>query len=292
MSTFYLERDDFEALFGKSRLNVQFAKRAAVSAEQVKGGAGGGASSEGAASTSAPPNAIRDKDHAAVHMISNVMKDNVVFMNLDAENKAQIIAEMWMSTIKAGQAAVKQGDLGDCLYVIASGEFDVFVNERKVAVRGKGTMFGELALMYNSPRAATVVANQDSVVWMIDRFTFRRIVTGLSAQKFDVYVKFLKNVQLLMPLADYERRKIAEALEEVSFAAGHTVFRQGTAVFFYFLLFFPTQRAATPQTWLALVLWGNACYVPAPHQMSLLRLSFFLTLLFFFFFFAFRRRGG
>jgi len=228
VSTFYLERDDFEALFGKSRLNVQFAKRAAVSAEQVKGGAGGGAASEGAASTSAPPNAIRDKDHAAVHMISNVMKDNVVFMNLDAENKAQIIAEMWMSTIKAGQAAVKQGDLGDCLYVIASGEFDVFVNERKVAVRGKGTMFGELALMYNSPRAATVVANQDSVVWMIDRFTFRRIVTGLSAQKFDVYVKFLKNVQLLMPLADYERRKIAEALEEVSFAAGHTVFRQGT----------------------------------------------------------------
>ena len=118
--------------------------------------------------------------------------------------------------------------MGDCLYVIASGEFDVYVNDRKVAVRGKGTMFGELALMYNSPRAATVVANQDSVVWMIDRFTFRRIVTGLSAQKFDVYVKFLKNVQLLVPLADYERKKIAEALEEVSFAAGHTVFHQGS----------------------------------------------------------------
>lgn len=89
VSTFYLERDDFEALFGKSRLNVQFAKRQAISAEQVKGGAG---AADGAASTSAPPNAKRDKDHAAVHMISNVMKDNVVFMNLDAENKAQIIA--------------------------------------------------------------------------------------------------------------------------------------------------------------------------------------------------------
>lgn len=221
VSTFYLERDDFDVLFGRSRLNVQFAKRQAISAEQVKSASGA------AASTSAPPNAIRDKDHAAVHMISMVMRDNVVFMNLDAENKAQIIAEMWRSEVKAGTAAVKQGDLGDCLYVIASGEFDVYVNERRVAVRGKGTMFGELALMYNSPRAATVVANQDSVVWMIDRFTFRRIVTGLSVQKFDVYVKFLKNVQLLAPLADYERKKIAEALEEVSFAAGHTVFKQG-----------------------------------------------------------------
>jgi len=228
VSTFYLEREDFEALFGKSRLNVQFAKRAAISAEQVKGGGPGGAgASEGAASTSAPPNAMRDKDHATVVMISNVMRESVVFTNLDAENKAQIIAEMWRSEVKAGHAAVKQGDLGDCLYVIASGEFDVFVNERKVATRGKGTMFGELALMYNSPRAATVTAAQDSVVWMIDRFTFRRIVTGLSAQKFDMYVKFLKNVQLLAPLADYERRKIAEALEEVACPAGHTVFRQG-----------------------------------------------------------------
>lgn len=108
LSTFYLERDDFEALFGKSRLGIQFAKRAAISAEQVKAGG----ASDGAASTSAPPNAIRDKDHAAVHMISNVMKDNVVFMNLDAENKAQIIAEMWRSEVKAGHAAVRQGDLG------------------------------------------------------------------------------------------------------------------------------------------------------------------------------------
>jgi CRP-like cAMP-binding protein len=54
-----------------------------------------------------------------------LQKDNVVFicMNLDDENKAQIIASMWRSEVKAGVAAVKQGDLGDCLYVIAAGEF-------------------------------------------------------------------------------------------------------------------------------------------------------------------------
>jgi CRP-like cAMP-binding protein len=96
-----------------------------------------------------------------------LQKDNMVFMDLDSENKAQIIASMWRSEVKAGVAAVKQGDLGDCLYVIAAGEFDVFVNEKKVAVRGKGTMFSELALMYNSPRAATVTANQDSIVWSV-----------------------------------------------------------------------------------------------------------------------------
>lgn len=96
-----------------------------------------------------------------------------------------------------------------------------------IATRGKGTCFGELALMYNSPRAATVTAASNSLVWVVDRFTFRRIVTDLSEKKFGVYVGFLKKVELLTPLAEYERKKIAEALEEVSVPAGATIFKQG-----------------------------------------------------------------
>ena len=52
------------------------------------------------------------------------------------------------------------GDRGDNLYIVESGSFDIFVKDgnkqRKVAHRGDGTAFGELALMYNAPRAATV----------------------------------------------------------------------------------------------------------------------------------------
>lgn len=124
-------------------------------------------------------------------------------------------------------SAIKQGDLGDNLYVVEEGEFNVFVNGKKVAVRGKGTCFGELALMYNSPRAATCTAVGNCLVWVIDRFAFRRIVTDLSEKKFDLYVGFLKKVELLSPLAEYERKKIAEALEELSFNIGHTIFKQG-----------------------------------------------------------------
>ena len=81
--------------------------------------------------------------------------------------------------------------------------------------------------MYNSPRAATVTAATHCIVWVVDRFTFRRIVTDLSEKRFGVYVGFLKKVELLMPLAEYERKKIAEALEETSISAHTTVFRQG-----------------------------------------------------------------
>lgn len=221
VQTFYLDRAHFNKLFDSSRLNIQFAKRKAITAEQ--------ASSDKAThyQPKLPANAVKEKTTAVIQLINAAMKDNVLFMNLDSDHKAQIIAEMYKCELSAGQIAIKQGDLGDNLYVVESGEFSVTVSGKQVAQRVKGQCFGELALMYNSPRAATVTATTPATVWVVDRFTFRRIVTDLSERRFALYCSFLKKVDLLTPLAEYERKKIAEALEEVSFPAGHTVFKQG-----------------------------------------------------------------
>jgi len=218
VSTFYLERAHFNSLFGQDRLNVQFAKRKAVTAEARTAHVGVAA---------IPAGAIKEKSAAVVSLISEAMRNNVLFMNLHTEHKAQIIAEMYRAEIKAGVNAIRQGDMGDNLYVVESGTFTVYVNDKQVATRGKGTCFGELALMYNSPRAATVTATTDCIVWVVDRFTFRRVVTDLGEKRFQLYVSFLKKVELLQPLAEYERKKIAEALEETKLHAGVTVFKQG-----------------------------------------------------------------
>jgi len=93
------------------------------------------------------------------------MQNNVLFMNLDSEHKSQIIAEMYRAEIKEGVSAIKQGEMGDNLYVVESGTFNVFVNGKQVATRGKGTCFGELALMYNSPRAARPLRRTPSCGW-------------------------------------------------------------------------------------------------------------------------------
>jgi len=69
------------------------------------------------------------------------------------------------------------GELGDYFYVVESGHFDVYVKkearETLVASREAGSCVGELALMYNSPRAASVKATADSSVWAIHRHIFR-----------------------------------------------------------------------------------------------------------------------
>ena len=67
-----------------------------------------------------------------------------------------------------------------------SGTFECFVKKlddgledprgRLVLSYAQGSTFGELALMYNTPRAATIVASSDSVLWAMDRYTFRSLI--------------------------------------------------------------------------------------------------------------------
>lgn len=68
------------------------------------------------------------------------------------------------------------GDEGDNFYVIDSGEVEVYVNNQMVPNISEGGSFGELALIYGTPRAATVKAKTDVKLWGIDRLSYRRIL--------------------------------------------------------------------------------------------------------------------
>lgn len=63
---------------------------------------------------------------------------------------------MFPATWPAGDVIMKQGDEGDNFYVIDSGEVDIYVNDNHVGCVGEGGSFGELALIYGTPRAATI----------------------------------------------------------------------------------------------------------------------------------------
>jgi len=77
------------------------------------------------------------------------------------------------------------GDEGDNFYVIDSGEVEVYVNNTMVLNISEGGSFGELALIYGTPRAATVKAKTDVKLWGIDRLSYRRIlmVRGSNSEK-------------------------------------------------------------------------------------------------------------
>lgn len=130
-----------------------------------------------------------------------------------------------------------------------TGTFDVYVNPAgslqpgpdglgsKVATIEPGGSFGELALMYNAPRAATVMsADGACTLWALDRVTFRRILMDSTFQRRRLYESFLEEVPILSTLTKYERSKIADALETHKFPPGTTIIKQGDIGEAFYLL--------------------------------------------------------
>ena len=73
----------------------------------------------------------------------------------------------------------------------------ILVNNVSVATIGEGGSFGELALIYGTPRAATVKAKNSCKLWAIDRDTYRRILMGSIIRKRKLYEEFLAKVSIL-----------------------------------------------------------------------------------------------
>lgn len=169
------------------------------------------------------------KDYKTTAALSKAIEKNVLFSHLDECEKTDIFDAMFPVIHKANESIINQGDEGDNFYVIDEGEVDVYVNNNLVTSISESGAFGELALIYGTPRAATVKAKTDVKLWAIDRDTYRRILMGSTIRKRKMYEEFLSKVSILESLDKWERLTIADALVPITFPDGHTVVEQGHA---------------------------------------------------------------
>ncbi len=222
--TLFLDKDKFHSLFGNENIAVSFAtRRVAISAEQFSQGQ----SDE----VKRPAQPQREMSRQVKTMLIETISSCPLFSDLDLEHKLAIVQSMYAVDLRKGAVAVRQKELGTKLYCVEKGSFEVTIASdngptRAVATIGPKQYFGELALMYNAPRAATVTAIEDSVVWVVDRFTVASIAKNIGSNKMEQYMQLLRTVKILAPLTESERRKIAEALDEVSFPRNSLIFAQ------------------------------------------------------------------
>lgn len=93
-------------------------------------------------------------------------------------------------TVQTGIELIRQGDPGDRFFVIAEGEVEIVKDGRLIATRGSGDSVGEIALLRNVPRTATVRAATELRLLALDGEVFVSAVTGnqLSARTADEIV--------------------------------------------------------------------------------------------------------
>jgi hypothetical protein len=111
--------------------------------------------------------------------------------------------------VAAGVEVVRQGDAGDRYYVISEGELDVIADGHIVARVGRGDGVGEIALMYDVPRTATVRARTDSRVYALEREPFLAAVTGHLRTELGAYDLAEQRLANLRALRDAREAEVS-----------------------------------------------------------------------------------
>ena len=91
-------------------------------------------------------------------------------------------------------------------------------------------------MLYNAPRAATIISDSDSLLWSLDRNTFTHIVKESSAKKREKYEEFLSKVGLLSTMDNYEKSKLCDAFKEHSFKNGDYIIKEGDEGNVFFII--------------------------------------------------------
>lgn len=173
------------------------------------------------------PENYKEKTEAQLKRLEKSIGKNFLFNRLDPDSKKLVINCLEEKHVEANDIIIKQGDEGDYFYIVEDGNVEFYVNDVRVSTSGPGSSFGELALMYNNPRAATVVATTDCILWTLDRLTFRKILLGSSFKKRVLYDDLLKSIPVLQKLTTYERSKLADALDTQYFNSNEIIIREG-----------------------------------------------------------------
>jgi cAMP-dependent protein kinase regulator len=210
------------------------------------------------------PPPVHTKTEDQLRRIKASIADNFIFRDLDEEQETGVLRAMQEKLVEKNDVVIRQGDVGEYFYVVESGLLHCYIRPeplpptwftgkqgdagaaseasqpdkflqpgyhpefgRKVAECKPGNSFGELALMYGHPRAATVLAIEPSTLWSLDRITFRTIILKVAYRRRTMYEHFLSTVPLLSSLEPEERSKIADALVSKVYMDGEAVVRQG-----------------------------------------------------------------
>lgn len=153
-----------------------------------------------------------------------------LFQGLDESDMNCVLMALQEAKFASGEKVIEEGDDGAELFVIETGAFEckkTIDGEVKVVKTCEaGDLFGELALLYNCPRAASVFAKDECVSWRLDRETFNHIVKEAAVNRRNKYESFLGSVSLLSGVGQYEKSQIADALKQETFQKGDSIVKQ------------------------------------------------------------------
>lgn len=161
--------------------------------------------------------------------LNEALGNKFIFASLSPEERRKLIFAMQKETVKLGEAIIRQGDTkSDYFYIVNEGEVEFIANNVMVGSTSRGGSFGELALLYQSPRAATCMAASETVeLYKVDQYTFRHLLARHAKEEEEEVCQVLASIPLFESFSQSCRSRLADALTVVKFKENERIVTKG-----------------------------------------------------------------
>lgn len=172
-----------------------------------------------------PEKIFKSKEERAIIRAS--LAKHFLFSGLQFSQIENVIDCMKKEESLPGSTVITQGDGGDKFYVIEQGCFDIYVKDVLVVTYHAGQNFGELALMYNCPRAATIKTEKGGTLFALDRMGFHQFMKEATLEEEADISGFISSVKLLSDLSSADKKKLSDSFTRTKYKDGDKIITEG-----------------------------------------------------------------
>lgn len=176
------------------------------------------------------PNAkviARVKSESELDLILSAINSHFILKNLDDPCKHLIIDSMKSYALDSRQAVYEQGRSGECFFIVSSGRLEVIQDRNRISTLGPGDSFGELSLVDDRPRSETIRTIEKTLLWGIDRNTYKRSIESYSSMVFKEILDFVSEIPIFSPLSLDQKHTLVAEFSTHLFAKGEKIINEG-----------------------------------------------------------------
>lgn len=180
---------------------------------------------DGAADQASKPS--MDLTPESRRFLNKVLQRHFLFSSLEDNERSEVIDQMVMRKTARQEVIFHQGDKGNSCFIIQSGTYTVAIDDNNLKQLQSRHTFGELALLYNVDRTATVTCTQQGALWRMDAAAFRKCMEQLSDRNFTKAMDFLSSDVTFGGMSDDERKLLAGLCSVQAFTKNEVILREG-----------------------------------------------------------------
>jgi len=160
--------------------------------------------------------------------LAKTLQNSFIFADLGERELSSIIDAFEKTDFTDNAEILHQGDeQADFFYIVFKGSVSYHVDDAEVGSADAGSSFGELSLLYKSPRAATVKAKGECTTFRVDQKSFRSVLQKKNMQSAEQKLDLLKKAPFLKDMEVFDLQKLSSAMKAVPFEPNDYLVKKG-----------------------------------------------------------------